>query len=325
MRSQQSRVHFKDTTATTVSITSAIPSIASSGVQVQYDYPLGSQGNINNLPKPALKDLPRKGGNKWGENSNAGAPHDNIAAGMGSRKGGKNWGRVEHSGTSYENISHHYDNPSTTAVNNVNIGHTNTQSKHIKQHDILVLMDSNRKHINFDNLFVNDKVRVVACGNVEHASVFVHERLEYLPKTVLIHLGTNDLNVVSPQQYLSALLDLVQYLESKGCKVLVSELLPRTDGNRGMTDKVNIMLKDLFPEISRIPHPNISHAHLYDEVHLRRNVNNGDQFSGVQLLSIDFYRAVYHCDPMGSRISRSLGGDHRRPSSRERRTGRGEH
>ena len=108
----------------------------------------------------------------------------------------------------------------------------------------------------------------------------------------------------------------------KGCTVYVSELLPRKDGNQGLSDPVNDMLHNLVPEGNRISHPTITHAHLYDEVHLRRNINEGEKYSGAQLLAIDLYRAVYKTVPMDSRISRSLSGD-RRSSSRNRLTGRG--
>ena len=182
--------------------------------------------------------------------------------------------------------------------------------------DVLVLMDSNRKFINFDNLFVNEKVQVIACGNVKYATQYVSHRDFVVPKSVYIHLGTNDLNRMSPGDYLHALSELVNMLSSKGSVVFVSELLPRKDGNQPLTDKVNKMMRQLIPEENRIPHPAITHDHLHDEVHLRNNVNEGEKLSGTQLLARDFYIKRYNKEPIDSRISRSLPGDYRKPRSR---------
>ena len=205
--------------------------------------------------------------------------------------------------------------PPSYATND-NINHTPPKHTNTPKTDILILMDSNRKFINFDNLFVSEKVQVVACGNVANAIQCVTHRNFIVPKSVYIHLGTNDLNQVSPGEYLSALGDLVQRLGDMGCEVFISELLPRKDGNRPLTDKVNHMIRQLVPEGNLIPHPDITHDHLHDDVHLRNNINNGEKLSGTQLLARDFYFKRYNKEPIDSRISRSLPGDHRRPRSR---------
>ena len=184
------------------------------------------------------------------------------------------------------------------------------------QPDIVVIMDSNRKHINFDNLFMDEKVEVMACGNVKSAMRAVMKPGFVAPKTVYIHLGTNDLNHGSPQEFLSSLLQLSKHLAEEGSEVYVSEILPRLDANLPLTDQVNSMLRNTIPEEYLIPHPQILHTHLFDEVHLRRNTLTGELYSGVQLLARDFYRSRFNKDPMDSRISQSLGGDQRRPRSR---------
>ena len=182
--------------------------------------------------------------------------------------------------------------------------------------DIGIFMDSNRRDINFDNLFLNEKVVVNACGTTKYALKLVNQSNFVVPETSYIHLGTNDLNHSSPEEYLSSLSDLVRCLSEKGSDVYVSELLPRLDDNLPLTDKVNSRIRQLFPKELVIPHPRISHTHLYDEVHLRRNTNEGEKYSGVQLLAIDFYFSRYGKEPMDSRISRSLGGDLKKPRSR---------
>ena len=177
-------------------------------------------------------------------------------------------------------------------------------------------MDSNRRDINFDNLFLNEKVKVHGCGTTRYAMNMVNQSNFVAPLTSYIHLGTNDLNHCSPEEYLKSLHDLVHCLSGKGSDVYVSELLPRSDGNKPLTEKVNSQIRALFPKELVIPHPHITHAHLYDEVHLRRNTNDGEKYSGAQLLAIDLYFSRYGKKPMDSRISRSLGGDFKKPRSR---------
>ena len=193
--------------------------------------------------------------------------------------------------------------------------YTTNRVQPLPRPDIGIFMDSNRRDINFDNLFVNEKVKVIPCGTVIYALKIVHQRDFVAPKTAIIHLGTNDINHGTPEEFLEALKDLVHYLSEKGSVVYVSELLPRTDGNKPMTVKVNALLRDVIPMKHLIPHPHITYDHLYDEVHLRHNPNDGEKYSGTQLLAADFYRCQYGKDPMDSRISRSRG-DQRKPRKR---------
>ena len=110
--------------------------------------------------------------------------------------------------------------------------------------------------------------------------------------------------------------DVYVCLGNMGSSVFVSELLPRDDVLRPLSDKVNEILRQIVPDSNMIPHPNISHAHLYDAVHLRNNPLSGERYSAVQLFARDFYISRYQKEPLDSRISRSLSGDHGKPRSR---------
>ena len=243
--------------------------------------------------------------NPWGSQSHNSTPHYPV----------KQWTKPKVA--TYDNIGYKEMDGTRTSARESRKPASNTQP------DILVLMDSNRRFINFESLFPDEKVQVQACGTVEHAFNVV-EKMPVIPKTVLIHLGTNDLNVVTPEEFIHALDNLTQYLSQEGCNVFISELLPRTDDNRGLCEPVNRRIHDLVPESNRIPHPKITHTHLHDEVHLRRNVNPGDKFSGVQLLAADLYKGIYNRDPIESRIAR-IGGDSRKTLQKNRSPGRGGH
>ena len=129
-------------------------------------------------------------------------------------------------------------------------------------------------------------------------------------------MGTNALIHVTPEDYLDSLGKLIGSLRNMDSSVFVSELLPRDDNLRPLSDEVSGTLRQIVPDSNRIPHPNISHAYLYDAVHLRNKALPGERFSAVQLFARDFYISRYQKEPLDSRISRSLSGDHGKPRSR---------
>ena len=215
------------------------------------------------------------------------------------------------------------DNPPSAATHPSSKDHHQHPTEHQlpERPDISIFMDSNRRHINFDNLFVGKKVQLIPCGTVKYALKAVHDPKFKAPKTAIIHLGTNDINQGPPQDFFKSLEELLDFLISKGTAVFVSELLPRTDGHKPLVDQVNANLKvfittDPTQTSKLIPHPHISHNHLFDEVHLRHDPIEGEKRSGTQLLAVDLYLSQYGKEPMDSRISRSLKGDQRNQRSR---------
>ncbi len=182
---------------------------------------------------------------------------------------------------------------------------TNTR----KKKKILVLMDSNRNNINFENLFHDDDVHIEPCGTVQYARGVVAS-MKTRPDVILVHLGTNDLKSHTPGEFFNNLTNLVSDISNKwDGKVIVSDILPRCDKFEEKVTPTNTLLAHSIPISNRVIHDEISRIHLHDKVHLSRNVSPNNKYSGTQLLAKGFYRSVYGRDPIDSRISRSLNGD----------------
>ena len=59
--------------------------------------------------------------------------------------------------------------------------------------DIIVLMDSNRRYMDFSYLFSEKQVRVIPCGSVERARTITNNPRFFDVEAIVIHTGTNDL------------------------------------------------------------------------------------------------------------------------------------
>ena len=73
---------------------------------------------------------------------------------------------------------------------------------------IAIFIDSNRRHIDFHSLFPKDRVIVHPCGTVQWAMKNLPTSL-HSATSIIIHLGTNDIESRSPQQVHQSLLDFM--------------------------------------------------------------------------------------------------------------------
>ena len=106
-----------------------------------------------------------------------------------------------------------------TAINTTRDNYTNPVDNRKARHAIsprnqhgpqdpkqmLILIDSNRRNIDFDQLFPDVQKTVQPCGSVDWALSFLEKSKEDRYDTVLIHLGTNDLKQMTPEDFLSDL------------------------------------------------------------------------------------------------------------------------
>ena len=67
--------------------------------------------------------------------------------------------------------------------------------------NIAIIMDSNRRDINFNKLFPNAKVNIYPCGTAKWARKLVDETDFKNPSDVIFHLGTNDLETLPPSHF----------------------------------------------------------------------------------------------------------------------------
>ena len=92
------------------------------------------------------------------------------------------------------------------------------------------MMDSNGKYIQNGKFFPKHTVKKVACMTIDKATELL-ETIKSVPKTFLIHFGTNDLDHMSKQAMSTKFLQFTSYLCKRfRCgKIIVSGLLPRRD------------------------------------------------------------------------------------------------
>ena len=168
--------------------------------------------------------------------------------------------------------------------------------------NIAIIMDSNRRDINFNKLFPNAKVNIYPCGTAKWARKLVEETDFKNPSDVIFHLGTNDLETLSPSHFVEDIKQVASIVETKyKCKVFISEILPRGDTFHEKVATTNRLLKQLPWHL--VSHDKISPEHLHDTKHLNRFVKQNDVFSGSQLLSIDFYQTMYNKVPHKTRLT----------------------
>ena len=156
----------------------------------------------------------------------------------------------------------------------------------------MILMDSNRKHINFHKLFNN--VRIIPCSKIQHAEENV-KNLDQ-PKTVIIHVGVNDIgNGMDIYEVANRLARIARYAaQNYGCKVLISEITPLAQNLNAVAAAnrtIQQALKELPDCIRAIPHPNLSVSSLSDDRHL---IPNGplNLPTAVEMLVDDIMYAV---------------------------------
>ena len=85
-----------------------------------------------------------------------------------------------------------------------------------------------------------------------------------------------------------------EYKRKFKCKVFLSGITPRKDQYHQDVEIINHNLSSLLgnSNIKRVKHSNIKPRHLHDDRHLRRNRNQGEVMSGVQLFCKNIYKTM---------------------------------
>ena len=175
-------------------------------------------------------------------------------------------------------------------------------------------MDSNRKFINFKDLLArefNNKLTpiVIPCGNIRKAESILNSTQISTPHIILLHIGINDLDDQRPENIALKLKELSESFQNKfNCEVFISGVTPRGDHYQNHVHEVNNRLKLLLSSstVKLITHKNLNPSHLHDDRHLRRNKNQGESTSGVQLLAKNLFEAQTKKSLQPSRFDKIL-------------------
>ena len=167
-----------------------------------------------------------------------------------------------------------------------------------KSKRLVILMDSNRKFVEFNKLFPKKIIKIIPCGSTEVANNIINDKiLDY--DEILLHVGTNDLETKDPQVVAKDIANVTKNLKEKyRGKIFVSNIPIRKDHLHKNVDRTNILLKQELAveiehgEVKMIYHGNIrSNDNLYDRKHLSK-YRNGMDLSGVEMLSLNLYNLI---------------------------------
>ena len=180
--------------------------------------------------------------------------------------------------------------------------------------DVRILMDSNRKHIDFSKLFPKAaRVVVYECGTIPSATSKVR-RMDPndSPTDIVLHIGTNDSDDVSISAGTNAekLTDLANEAASKFPNALIhlSELTPRKDALHAKAMDTNYTLRELrttafSANVRLVTNGNLQQEHLWDAKHLSYTYHKDDETrrinapAGSMLLAGNIYAAVTNRKP----------------------------
>ena len=184
-----------------------------------------------------------------------------------------------------------------------------------QKENIYIIMDSNRKFINFRDLLQEEtrqenSVIVIPCGNIKKAeNILQTSEIIVNPKKILIHVGINDIDNKDGKVVALDLKHLAEAYQDKfQCDVYISDITPRNDQLAGQVDTVNQILDQRVSKsrIIRVKHRNLQTHHLYDDRHLRRNKTHGEVLSGVQIFAKNIYQALLGKVPDANKLEKIL-------------------
>ena len=134
-------------------------------------------------------------------------------------------------------------------------------------------MDSNRKYIQRNKLFPNQKVHIIPCPTIENAKEILANPKFHGQHTIIIHTGVNNAEYNSVEDINEKLNVLLLSCKTAypQTTIYISSITPRKDDLNGVVTKVNQLLaKELedskYHGIKLIDHSNLDRLEfLYDK------------------------------------------------------------
>ena len=128
----------------------------------------------------------------------------------------------------------------------------------------LIVGDSMLFGIDEKRMMKNTKVRVFPGSTIDDLKIYITPLLYKKPKTIILHIGTNNCKFNNSIQIKEKYIELINYIKQMipGCKVVCSSLIMRCDdGKAQMTvNMANEKINEL--DINIIDNGNINESHL---------------------------------------------------------------
>ena len=159
--------------------------------------------------------------------------------------------------------------------------------------NIIVLMGSNRKFIDRNKLFPNEKALILACPTIERGREILQQTKFVDQHTIIIHTGVNDLENCSPQEVSNKFCELLLSYKTTypTVKIIASSITPRKDQLNTAVKRANELIhnelkKDQMKDIILIDNSNLDKQELlFDAKHLNRK-------NGVKILVSNIKRTL---------------------------------
>ena len=167
--------------------------------------------------------------------------------------------------------------------------------------EVVVLMDSNRKYLDFESVFPEIKMRIIPCGNTDKANTVINYPRFKEVEAIMIHTGTNDLenDNMDTRMIANRLIEISNNALEKfpTAKIILSEILPRNDEFNMKGTEVNSILAgaSVSAKFHLVKHSNLAkQSFFFDRKHLnkfrgvavmRRNISNvfSSLFPGIKI------------------------------------------
>ena len=158
----------------------------------------------------------------------------------------------------------------TSQTEKINTTPVSQITNNSRNQNIVILMDSNRKFIDFRELLSNEKEDGGQTRG--KAETLMNSPKIMDPSKILIHVGVNDIDDQYPEDIANNLVSIAKKFQEKfTCKVYLSDITPRNDHFQGHVQAVNQMLayKTSKSNIQKVSHSNLSPNYLHDDRHLK--------------------------------------------------------
>ena len=177
--------------------------------------------------------------------------------------------------------------------------HNDTEALYKDKRKIYIIMDSNRKFINFKEMLLTEEEETnpvfIPCGNIKRAEEILKANQIDSPHRIILQIGINDIDTQDTRDIAAKIKTLAEADQTRfNCKVFVSEVTPRGDKYNSHVNTINKELRHHLSNsmIKRIGHENLNQSHLHDDSHLRRNKTHGTLLSGVQFFARNLFESI---------------------------------
>ena len=174
-----------------------------------------------------------------------------------------------------------HDSSNSDTHDTQNLDHHLPEKQHVHR-DIVIMMDSNRKHIRPDWFYGRGKTRIVRCAEAKDIISVSHEFDFHDVKHIFVSTGTNDVGENDSNQddinrsvddIVHDILEGAEELQRQypNTSIYIVQLPPRRDNYQMKTKRVNNKLAELVPEGFHLVKHDLTTRNMHDDKHIKRN------------------------------------------------------